>query len=86
VARAGASIIRDAPHLRLLVEPDLTVLIFERIGWSEADYGAWSARLLEQQVGFVTPTRHEGKACTRFAIVNPTTTSADLQLLVDSMA
>ena len=33
VARAGAELIRAAPHLRLLVEPDLSVLVFERIGW-----------------------------------------------------
>lgn len=86
VAREGASIIRSAPHLRLLVEPDLTVLIFERDGWDEAEYAAWSARLLYDQIGFVTPTRHRGRVCTRFAIVNPLTTPDDLQLLVDSMS
>jgi len=86
VARAGADLIRTAPHLRLLVEPELTVLIFERIGWDEADYTAWSARLLDEQVAFVTPTRHRDQVCTRFAIVNPQTTADDLALIIDSMA
>jgi L-2,4-diaminobutyrate decarboxylase len=85
VARAGADLIRTAPHLRLLVEPDLTVLIFERIGWNPDDYAAWSARLLDEQVAFVTPTRHAGQVCTRFAIVNPLTTVEDLALVIDSM-
>jgi L-2,4-diaminobutyrate decarboxylase len=85
VARAGADLIRSAEHLRLLVEPDLTVLIFERLGWDAGDYAAWSARLLDEQVAFVTPTRHAGQTCTRLAIVNPRTTVADLALVIDSM-
>jgi L-2,4-diaminobutyrate decarboxylase len=86
VARAGAALIREAPHLRLVAEPDLSVLIFERIGWGEDDYASWSARLLDAQVAFVTPTRHAGRVCTRFAIVNPLTTPEDLALIIDSMA
>jgi glutamate/tyrosine decarboxylase-like PLP-dependent enzyme len=85
VARAGADLIRGAEHLRLLVEPDLSVLVFERVGWTEADYTAWSRRLVDEQVAFVTPTRHAGRVCTRFAIVNPLTTVDDLRLIVDSM-
>jgi glutamate/tyrosine decarboxylase-like PLP-dependent enzyme len=86
VARAGREIIDAAAHVRLLVESDLSILIFERIGWNADDYAAWSAYLVEEQIGFVTPTTHEGRVCTRFAIVNPRTTPEDLQLLVDSMA
>ncbi|MEP7021461.1 MAG: aminotransferase class V-fold PLP-dependent enzyme, partial [Pseudonocardiales bacterium] len=85
VARAGADLIRGAEHVRLLVEPDLTVLIFERIGWEVADYAGWGSRLLAEQVAFVTPTRHAGQVCTRFAIVNPLTTVDDLALIIDSM-
>ncbi|SOD73024.1 glutamate/tyrosine decarboxylase-like PLP-dependent enzyme [Jatrophihabitans sp. GAS493] len=85
VARSGAQLIRDAPHLRLLVEPDLSVLIFERIGWDDSQYTQWSARLLEEQVALVTPTKHHGRVCTRFAIVNPRTSVADIEMLIDSM-
>ncbi len=86
VAREGAELIRSAPHLRLLVEPDLSVLIFERAGWTADDYAQWSARTLREQLAFVTPSRHAGRVCTRFAIVNPLTTREDLALIIDSMA
>jgi glutamate/tyrosine decarboxylase-like PLP-dependent enzyme len=86
VTRAGRDIIEAAPHLELLVEPDLSVLIFERVGWQAEDYAAWSARIVEEQLAFVTATTHRGKVCTRFAIVNPRTSPEDLQLIVDSMA
>jgi glutamate/tyrosine decarboxylase-like PLP-dependent enzyme len=85
VARVGADLIRTAEHLRLLVEPDLSVLIFERRGWELEDYTAWSTRLLDEQIAFVTPSRHAGRPCTRFAIVNPLTTVDDLALIIHSM-
>jgi glutamate/tyrosine decarboxylase-like PLP-dependent enzyme len=85
VTRDGADLIRSADHLRLVLEPELSVLVFERIGWDAGDYAQWSSRLLDEQIGFVTPTKHDGKVCARFAIVNPLTTVDDLALLVDSM-
>jgi hypothetical protein len=78
-------LIRAAEHVRLLVEPDLSVLLFERVGWQLADYQRWNATLISEQLGFVTPTQHDGRPCTRFAIVNPQTTADDLALLIDSM-
>ena len=85
VARGGRDLIEAAEHVRLLVEPDLSVLIFERLGWDDADYSAWSARALDRGFAFVTPTRHAGRVCTRFAIVNPMTTVDDLSQIIDSM-
>jgi glutamate/tyrosine decarboxylase-like PLP-dependent enzyme len=85
VARAGKELIDAAEHVRLLVEPDLSVLIFERIGWEAGDYDRWTARMLAAGFAFVTPTKHAGKSCTRFAIVNPETTVNDLALIIDSM-
>lgn len=85
VARAARVLIDEADHLRLLVEPDLSVLIFERLGWETADYAAWSTRLLEDEVAFVTPSRHRGRPCTRIVVVNPLTTLADITRVLDSM-
>ncbi|MDQ2797264.1 MAG: pyridoxal-dependent decarboxylase [Actinomycetota bacterium] len=85
VTLAGAELINSRDHVRLLIEPDLSVLVFERIGWDADMYARWSSRTLDEQIGFVTPTKHAGQVCTRFAIVNPLTTVEDLELLVDSM-
>jgi L-2,4-diaminobutyrate decarboxylase len=85
VSRAGAELIAERDYVRLLVEPDLSVLVFERIGWTPDDYARWSSRLLVDQLGFVTPTKHAGRVCTRFAVVNPLTTADDLRMLLDSM-
>jgi glutamate/tyrosine decarboxylase-like PLP-dependent enzyme len=85
VAREGAELIRSAPHVRLVVEPDLSILIFERVDWTADDYASWSARLLDEQFAFVTPTSHRNRPCTRFAIVNPLTTPDDLAAILDTM-
>jgi glutamate/tyrosine decarboxylase-like PLP-dependent enzyme len=86
VAREGRRLIDKADYLELLIEPDLSVLVFERVGWQEADYQAWTDRNLADGIAFVTPSRHRGKACTRFAIVNPETTVDDLAEIIATMA
>jgi len=86
VARAGADEIRSRPYVELLEEPELTVLIFRRIGWTAADYAAWSSGLLAQGYAFVTPTTHRGEPCTRMAIVNPRTTVSDIAGILATMA
>ena len=53
--------------LELLVvddEPSI-LLAFRRVGWAKLDYDAWSARLLHDQIGFVTPTTWEGETVAR---------------------
>jgi L-2,4-diaminobutyrate decarboxylase len=85
VARDGRALIDAADHVRLLVEPDLSVLIFERVGWGESEYSAWTAELLGEGFAFVTASKHADQVCTRFAIVNPNTTTDDLAQILDSM-
>jgi glutamate/tyrosine decarboxylase-like PLP-dependent enzyme len=85
VTRAGRELIDAAEHVQLLVEPDLSVLIFQRLGWGAEDYAAWSARQLADGFAFVTPSRHNGVVCTRFAIVNPLTTAEDLAQILETM-
>ena len=62
------------------------MLVFRRLGWEPADYYAWSDTLLESQQGFVVPTSHAGETLARFAIVNPKTSEADIDAILDSMA
>jgi len=86
VARAGADEIRRRPYVELIVEPQLSVLMFRRVGWGAEDYAAWSRRLLDEGYAFVTPTSHRGEPCTRMAIVNPRTTVSDIAGVLATMA
>ncbi|MGH3138366.1 MAG: pyridoxal phosphate-dependent decarboxylase family protein [Gaiellales bacterium] len=85
VARQAADEIRSRPYVELLNEPELTVLVLRRPGWEPVDYTAWTERLLADGVAFVTPTIHAGETVTRFAIVNPRTTLADISAILDTM-
>lgn len=86
VTREAADEIRRRPFVELLVEPELSVLLFRRVGWEAADYRAWSSRLLAEGYAFVTPTVHDGQPCTRMAIVNPRTTVSDITGILATMA
>ncbi len=86
VARAAADEIRARPYVELLREPDLSVVVFRRIGWTSQQYYDWSERLMAANFAFVTPTSHDGETVTRFAIVNPRTTVADITTILDTMA
>jgi hypothetical protein len=67
-------------------EPNLSVVVFRRLGWTRDDYYAWSDRLLAANFAFVLPTTHKGEPVARFAIVNPRTSEADDNLILDTMA
>lgn len=75
LTRSTADRIRTLPHLELVREPELSVVLFRRSGWSADDYDAWSARLLEEQIAFVAPSRWHGEAVARLAFLHPETTS-----------
>jgi len=85
VARDGAALIATAPHLELIMEPELSVLLFRRVGWTPKDYEVWSERLLAEGLAFITPTWWAGEMTLRLCIVNPRTTVEDIALIVDSL-
>ncbi len=74
LAKAVAREIDAAPHLELLREPTLGMVLFRRVGWTAADYDAWCARLLKEQVAFITSTSWEGETVGRFSFIHPATT------------
>ncbi len=74
-AAAVATAIGRFAHLRLIREPELSVILFERPGWSEAEYRAWSQRNATEGVVLCLPTRWQGHVVLRLAFVNPETTA-----------
>lgn len=86
LARRIADEIESREGLSLVRDPQLSVVVFRREGWSAADYAAWSDRLLEEQHAFVVPSSHAGEPVLRFAIVSPLTTFELLTGILDTLA
>ena len=85
VAKDAAEQVRNHPNLKLVIEPSLSIVAFERVGWSSDDYEKWSDKLLADQIGFVTPSAHKGKPILRFAIVNPWTNEGDISAILATL-
>jgi len=86
VARTAAQEIRDRDYVELVRDPDLSVVVFRRLGWTPDQYQAWSDRLMSDQFAFVLPTTYDGETVTRFAITNPRTTVEDVAMILDTLA
>lgn len=71
--QGAAAIIRSNPHLELVCEPDLGVLLFRRSGWLEADYLRWAQELLADGTVFVLPSKWHGETVGRFVFLHPQT-------------
>jgi L-2,4-diaminobutyrate decarboxylase len=85
VAHAGADLVRHSEHCELVVEPELSVVMFRRLGWTPTQYQAWSDALLASGEAFVVPTSWHGETVLRICIVNPLTTVEDIAFLLTSL-
>jgi glutamate/tyrosine decarboxylase-like PLP-dependent enzyme len=86
LATDTARLIEAWPDLTLLMEPELSVVVFTRAGWSMADYQRWSDRLLAEGTAFVLPTIVDGEPCLRFCFVNPRTTLDDVRAILRTLS
>ncbi len=73
IARQVAEAIRSSPHLDLVCEPQLSVLLFRRLGWGPEDYHQWSQRLAHAGTILCIPTTWQGETVLRLVFVNPAT-------------
>ncbi len=85
LARRIGEEIERRDGVSLVRQPQLSVVVFRREGWTAADYQAWSDRLLEEQRAFVVPSSHAGEPVLRFAIISPLTTYDLLVEILDSL-
>lgn len=85
-AAAAARRVDASPHLELLLEPELGIVLFRRTGWQEADYVAWARGLLDRGVAFVLPTRWQGETVGRFVFLHPGTTVELFDEVIAAMA
>ena len=80
-----AEYVRNSDYLELAIDPDLSVVVFRRVGWSSSDYERWCQDLLDRQLAFVLPTTYQGERLMRFCFVNPKTTVEDVRVVLETM-
>ena len=85
ITRATADEVRANPLLQLVMEPDLSVILFRRLGWGPDDYEAWWRRLLHAQIAFVQPTAWNGEKVARLCFVNPQTQIEHVRAVLGTM-
>ncbi|MET0741311.1 MAG: pyridoxal-dependent decarboxylase [Candidatus Nanopelagicales bacterium] len=83
LARETAALIKSTPHLELIREPDLGVVLFRRVGWKAEDYDAWARKLHDDGVAFIPPSKWEGETIGRFAFLHPDTTMDLVRQVLD---
>lgn len=91
LTRQVADHIAKAPSLELLMDPELSVILFRRRGWTPAQYNEWSMRMLAEQRTFCVPTTAknasgENETVLRFCLTHPRTTLADLVSILDTLS
>ena len=85
LTRATTEEIRRYPRLELVMEPDLSVIVFRRLGWGSDDYETWWRRLLDAQIAFVQPTSWNGEKVARLCFVNPQTQIEHVRAILGTM-
>jgi L-2,4-diaminobutyrate decarboxylase len=80
-----ADLIRNTPGLELVLEPELSVILFRRVGWDQARYDAWSDKALADDLTLTVASKWQGEHVLRFCFINPRTTLADVQMILDSL-
>ena len=76
---------RVARHLTLLVEPELSVLLFKRDGWSEADMWSWSEDNRIAGRVLCIPSKWRGEPVFRLCMVNPDTSGERVLEILETM-
>ena len=59
------------PPVRLVMEPELSVVLLERDGWARAEWDEWAAAALRDGIAFVAPTRWRGCDVGRVVFLHP---------------
>jgi glutamate/tyrosine decarboxylase-like PLP-dependent enzyme len=85
-AATFARAVEAHPSFDLLLEPELSIVLFRRRGWQAEHYHAWSKQRARDGVTLVVPTKWHGETCMRVCVVNPRTDPAAVVALLDDMA
>jgi glutamate/tyrosine decarboxylase-like PLP-dependent enzyme len=85
-ARQFADEITRRTEFELLLQPQLSVVLFTRRGCDRDRYLAWSQSRARAGTALIVPTSWQGEPCMRICIVNPRTTIESLSAILDDLA
>ena len=86
LARDVAAEIDRRPGFRLLLQPQLSIVLFTVEGWQLHDMKRWSDDRARAGRALVVPTAWRGEPCLRMCFVNPRTSFDDVAAVLDDMA
>jgi glutamate/tyrosine decarboxylase-like PLP-dependent enzyme len=85
LTRDAAELIRATPGVDLVLEPELSVVLFRCEGWQHDDYERWSGQALADGLTLTVPSSWHGETVLRFCFVNPRTTISDVEAILRSI-
>ncbi len=89
LAQIAAKKIDEKSFLEMVREPGLSVVLFRRKGWTPEQYREWTYRNHREGIALVTPTKWktngDEETISRFCFINPDTTEADIDLILETM-
>lgn len=77
--------IEASPELEVVTEPQLSVVLFRCRGWQAEDYARWSRQAWRSGLTLITPTTFAGETVLRLCFVNPITSAADVERVLDAL-
>ncbi|MEP6262572.1 MAG: pyridoxal-dependent decarboxylase [Gillisia sp.] len=90
LARIAADKIKERPYLELVRPASLSVVLFRRKDWAPDNYRDWTYKNHREGIALVTPTKWKTngqyETISRFCFINPDTTEADIDMILDTMA
>ena len=89
LAQIAADKIMERDYLELVRPASLSVVLYRRKGWAPDQYRDWTYKNHREGIALVTPTKWknngEYETISRFCFINPDTTEADIDLILDTM-
>lgn len=85
LAKIAAAKIEERAYLEMVRPESLSVVLFRRKGWTAEQYRDWTYRNHREGIALVTPTTWKNETISRFCFINPDTTEADIDLILDTL-
>jgi glutamate/tyrosine decarboxylase-like PLP-dependent enzyme len=86
VSRDFARDVEQRDGFTLLLQPQLTVVLFRPEGWAPERYDEWTRSRARAGFTLIVPTTWRSERCYRICLVNPLTTTEMLTEVLDDMA